>query len=662
MGLNVPKFIVLTTLVATSAEPALTQMRISPYARLRAIGIRDARWTSGFWAQRFALARDVTMPEMWRTLQIHGNGASFINLRIAAGLTQGEFKGNNWSDGDVYKWLEGASFIYALARDRQLEALLDEVVATIAKAQEPDGYISTNITLAKKQRWEEPRNHEMYNLGHLMAAACAHYRATGKTTLLQVARKAADYLCGLAKTEPQRLARFGAPSYLLGIIELYRTTNEPRYLELARFFVDTRGTIPGGTDHFQMRVPLRKETEAVGHAVHATYLYAAAADLVAEKGDEELRQALERIWRDVTERKIYITGAVGALARGVSQRGDFVVEAFGAPYELPNRAGYNETCANIGNALWNWRMFALTSDVKYADLMELVLYNSVLSGIGISGKDFFYTNVHRRYADQSSFMHNETLLRWRNTVEKPAAGSYCCPPNILRTLAALHMLAYSLSKDGVWVNLYGGSVLRTKLPDGTPLELTQQTEYPWEGHVQLRVESAGAFTLNLRVPGWAEGATVRVNGQPGPAARAGSYVSLSRTWKPGDSVELTLPLHPRLVEAHPKAEELRNQVAVMRGPLVYALESPDLPPGVRISEVFLPAQIKLTPHHEGELLGGVTVLEGEAVRIPEGDWTGLLYRTLLRPTPEKIRLRLIPYYAWANRGVSYMTVWLPVLR
>jgi DUF1680 family protein len=313
-------------------------------------------------------------------------------------------------------------------------------------------------------------------------------------------------------------------------------------------------------------------------------------------------------------------------------------------------------------AMWSWRMLGVMGDPKYADVVELIFYNTLLSAWGLNGKTYFYTNPLRRYSKEDPLLSNDSWERWPSTSTPGAPYCYCCPPNVLRTVAGSPAWAYAVSEKNVWANLYGSNIFEASVPRVGVVKLSQETNYPWDGQIQLRVESAGTFTLNLRVPGWAEGATVRVNGQPGPAARAGSYVSLSRTWKPGDTMELSLPMEPRLVEAHPKAEELRNQVAVMRGPVVYALESPDLPPGVRISEVFLPAQIKLTPRHEAQLLGGVTVLEGEAVRIPEGDWSGRLYRTLLRPTPERIRLRLIPYYAWANRGVSYMTVWLPVLR
>jgi DUF1680 family protein len=642
-----------------------TDFSHSPYAKLKSVGMTDARWTGGFWGERFDLAKNVILPEMWRTMQIRGNGAWYGNLRIAAGLDQGQFQGNKWSDGDVYKWLESAALLYAATGDKELDTLMDSVIAVIAKAQAPDGYISTNIQLGKQQRWTEPRNHEMYNMGHLLTAAAIHHRATGKTSLVAVAKRAGDYLYGQFQSRPPQLAHFGAPSNVMGIVEFYRDTADPRFLELSKIFVDMRGSAPGGTDHFQDRIPLRREKQAIGHAVHATYLYATAADVYAETGEKALWDALDRIWSNVVTRKIYVTGAVGPLDPGVSPHHDVMVEAFGGDYELPNRRGYNETCANVGNAMWNRRMLAITGEARYADVMELVLYNSMLSGMGLSGKDWFYANVHRRFGDEQPLLRNESLTRWKNTTEPDAAGSYCCPPNVLRTIAKSPEWAYSISQGAVWVNLYGASRLDTKLPDGSAATLAQETDYPWSGEVKVRIERApaGEMALHLRIPGWAESARIALNGKPlAIALRSSTFAEVRRKWSRGDIVELALPMPARLVEANPVMEFTRGQVAVMRGPIVYCLESPDLPPGVRVSEVRLPGGVVLEPRMENGRLGRITVLEGSARRDPEGSWTDLLYRTLRPSAAEAVRLRLIPYYAWANRGVSHMTVWMPLAR
>jgi len=641
----------------------------SPYAHLRSVDLRAVRWTHGFWADRWRQCVEVTLPHHWRLLSDPQHGHALTNLRIAAGLEEGEFAGTHWQDEWVYKWLEAAAAIYGATGDEALNRQMDEVIAIIAQAQQPDGYLATQITGRGWKRFQDPHHHELFVMGHLITAACLHHRLTGKTNFLRLARRCADYLCGVFLEPPPELAHFPLnPSIIMALVELYRTTREHRYLDLARAFVDRRGTVPGGTDLNQDRVPLRRETEVVGHAVFFTYLYAGAADVCLETGDASLREALERLWRDLTTRKMYLTGGVCALHRGFSLRdgqvwgADEVHEAAGPAYHLPNATAYNETCAQIGSVMWNWRMLALTGEARYADLMEQTLYNGVLSGIGLNGARWFYTNVLRWYGSEHQLLSNDARERFQPG-EPPERKHICCPSNLLRTLAELHGYLYSVSPEGLWVHHYGGNVFDGTLLDGTPLRLRQETNYPWEGEVNFTIESAPeqAFALLLRIPSWAAGAQVAVNGQSVPiAVQPGTYVRLRRAWSAGDEIRLRLPLEPRLVEAHPKVEELRNQVAVMRGPLVYCLESVDLPEGVRVSEVRLPQSVKFTPRHEEGLLGGVTVLRGEAQRVPEGDWKGQLYRPLKPERSEPIRITLIPYYAWANRGLSQMTVWIPL--
>ena len=654
--------VVAATLQA--ADRGLVNTSASPHVTLRSVDLDDARWTGGFWAQRFDLCRRVMVPNMKRVMELPDNAATFRNFRIAAGLEKGTFSGTNWGDGDCYKWLEAVACVYAVTRDEQLERTMDELIAVIAKAQEPDGYIATQIQLTDKGRWQDLRHHELYNMGHLMTAACVHHRATGKDSFLAVARKLGDYLYTVFRPRPRKLAHFGFnPSNIMGAADLYRTTKDRRYLELARVFVDMRGSAPGGSDQNQARVPLRRETQAVGHAVTAAYLWCGAADVYAETGDKALRDALERLWRDVTGRKMYVTGAIGALHHGESIRHDSVHEAFGRAYELPSRTAYNETCANIANAMWSWRMLQISGDGKYGDVTERVLYNSMLSGVGIGGTDFFYTNPLRRCGEDVPLLRNDTPARWPDTTKRPAPRCFCCPPNVLRTIAGLHGWAYGVSEGAVWVHLYGGSVLRTKLPDGTPVGLEQQTDYPWDGRIRVTVKQAPdePVAVMLRIPGWAEGAAIRVNGKPsGIFPKPGTYAAVRRKWSPGDVIELELPMKARLVEAHPLVEELRNQVAVMRGPIVYCLESPDLPEGVKVGEVMIPAGAELLPHHEKDVLGGLTVLRGKGRVMEAGNWTGRLYRSSNRGAGKTIDVTLVPYYAWANRGVSQMTVWMPV--
>jgi len=653
---------VLISIPVSAKDRGITNTSSSPHVKLRSVDIDDVRWTDGFWAEKFDLCHKVMIPNMWRLLEDPNISHAYTNFLIAAGQDAGEFKGTWWHDGDFYKWLEATAYVYAVTKGSELDRLMDEVIEVIGKAQQEDGYISTPIILGYRnvtKRFEKLNYHELYNLGHLMTAGCIHYRATGKSSLLNIAKKTGDYLYKTFKDRDPRLAHFCFnPSNIMGAVELYRTTRDDKYLKLANIFVDMRGSAPGGTDVNQTRTPLRKETEAVGHAVTANYLYAGAADVYAETGDKTILSALEKIWQNVVFQKMYVTGATGALHRGESSAGDSVHEAYGREYQLPNSTAYSETCANIANAMWNWRMLAITGETRFADIMELVLYNSALSGISVDGKHFFYTNVLRRTKDTP-------FLSWDLPTRQPYLSCFCCPPNIVRTIANVHGWAYSISDEGVWINLYGANELNTELLDGTELKLKQETDYPWDGMVKIAVNvpTKKGFSVMLRIPGWARDAALKVNGQATrDKLQPGKYFRLNRTWSAGDVIELNLPETIQLIEAHPLAEELRNQVAVKRGPIVYCLESVDLPEGVKVSEIVVPRDIKLKPRFDKELLAGVTVIEGKAEVIKEGDWSSRLYTELAPQEPKKITIRLIPYYAWSNRGVSEMTVWMPLAR
>ncbi len=666
----------IAALLATAASDGIAAGRqivnvsASPHVKFRAIGLDEARWTGGFWGERWEQDVRVTLPTMKQVMELPDNSATFHNLRVAAGQIEGKFFGNNWSDGDCYKWIEAAASLYALNHDPELDRQMDEAIAVIAKVQAPDGYVSTQIQLTDKGRWTNLQHHELYNMGHLLTAACIHHRVTGKENFLTVARRLADYLCTVFESRPKQLAHFGFnPSNIMGAVELYRTTGDKKYLRLAGIFVTMRGSQPDGTDVNQSRVPLRRETEAVGHAVTATYLWSGAADVVAETGEPALLTALERLWNEVTAAKMYITGGTAALHHGESfrtklkRKTDSVHEAFGAPYQLPNRTAYNETCANIGNAMWNWRMLLLTGDAKYADVMERVFYNSMLSAIGLEGKDYFYTNPLGRGPKEVPLLSQDSTTRWANTTPASEVHCFCCPPNLARTIAQLHTYAYGLSADSVWVHLYGSGQLETQLPGGSAIKLTQTTDYPWDGKVTLRIDQAPsqAMTLRLRIPGWVEQPGLQINGQAWAGnLTPGAYADVRRKWKTGDVVQLQLPMAVVLTEASPLVEENRGQVAVMRGPIVYCLEDKDLPPGVAPEQVRIDRRARWQVRHDANLLHGVTVLETQAMALPAPKATGALYRHASNNTGDAIPLRLIPYYAWANRGISQMTVWLPV--
>ena len=370
----------------------------SPHVVLKSINIGDCQWTDGFWADKYRLCEEVMVPYMG-TLLKGDIGHGYNNFKIAAGLKEGEHKGHWWHDGDFYKWMESAMYVYGINKDEKIVEELDEIIEIIGKAQEDDGYVSTHVTINGFDRFSNRQYHELYNSGHLLTSACIHHRVTGKTNFLDIAVKHADYLYGVFQPRPKELARFGFnPSQIMGLVELYRTTRDARYLELAEIFVNMRGDGPVQAptvnpkfegDMCQDRVPIREETEAVGHAVLAMYLYAGVADLYAETGEKALLDALERLWANVVDKKMYVTGAVGQAHHGASSRVDFVHEAFIDEYMMPNSTAYNETCANVGNAMFNWRMLSLKGESKYADVMELVLYNSALSGISSDGKHYF---------------------------------------------------------------------------------------------------------------------------------------------------------------------------------------------------------------------------------------------------------------------------------
>ena len=650
----------------------------SPRAQLHSVNLQDVRWTDGFWLQQFQTAHEVTLPRLW---ELAGDWA-WNNVLVAAGEKEGEAKGCYWEDAWIYKWLESACYVYTQTRDPALLDKMDEVIAVVAKAQQPDGYIATQVTLRDYERFAFHHHHELYTMGHLLTAACIHHRITGKTNLLDVARRAADYVHSTYKDGDPMLANCPVnPSIIMGSVELYRTTGEKRYLDLANIIINNRGRKRGkigttewgrplgGTDLNQDRRPLRQATEVVGHAVFYTYLYAGATDVYMETGDKSLLTALERLWHDLTEKKMYITGGVCPVHKGLSSRSydpgkrvimnDSIHQAAGMPYDLPSATAYNETCGQIGNMMWNWRMLHVRPEARFADTMERTLYNSVLSGISVSGKGWSYTNPLRWYGAEHELLSNDAHQRF-----DPGERHICCPTNLLRTVASMHGYLYSTSEEGLWVHHYGSNVLETTLLGGRKLKLTQTTQYPWEGGVRLAIDEVidgGAFSIMLRIPGWAKHAAVTVNGTSAEIETAAkSYAVLRRQWRKGDVIELSLPMPVRMMVSNPRIEQTRNQVAVMRGPIVYCLESIDLPDNVAIEQVHLPRHPEWTIRHTPDLLRGVAVLETAAFVVPMIRADGELYQELPVGEPRRVQIRLIPYYAWNNRGEPKMTVWLPL--
>jgi len=657
----------LLVAAAMADSGGLVDTRRSPHAIVRPVGLNEVRWTEGFWAERSAVCRERSIPAMWEIMRGDRYKPYLQHFLIAAGEMDGKYRGAPWNDGDFYKFLEGACIALAVEPDPDLERIVQQSVEAIGRAQRDDGYIHTPTLIRQRngdpdaRPFQDRHNFEMYNMGHLLTAACVHHRVTGEDDFLDIAVRAADFLYDTFHNPTPDLARNSVcPSHYMGMVELYRATGEARYLELARTFLEMRGIATHGDDDNQDRIPFVEQREAAGHAVRANYLYAGAADLLLETGDAELRETLEAVWANVVEKKMYITGACGALYDGASPYGSSgqssiarVHQAYGHNYQLPNTTAHGETCAALGSVFWNWRMFLATGDARYVDVVELALYNAVLSGVSLEGSDYFYVNPLRNVDPLPM------ELRWSRT-RTPYVTSYCCPPNVLRTIAGVHAYAYAKTDGAVWINLYGGSRLSTTL-GGERIELTQTTAYPWNGEVRVTVDRCpdAEFALLLRIPGWAESAELRVNGQPvGAVAEPGTYAEIRRRWRAGNTVELDMPMPAQLIEAHPLVEETSNQVAVRRGPVVYCVESHELPEGVRVRDVVIPADARLSPRHEDELLGGVTVVEADALAISSGDWDEKLYRPLRQPTAVPVRARLIPYYAWANRGESEMSVWL----
>ncbi|MFA6581003.1 MAG: glycoside hydrolase family 127 protein [Paludibacter sp.] len=679
--------IVSTTLV--SQNSGLTNTSTSKYAKMNSTNIDAVHWTNGFWAERYTIFKDTMILSMWKTLDNPDISHSYRNFEVAAGEIEGDHWGPPFHDGDFYKWLEGVASVYAVTKDPKLDALMDKIIAVIVKVQRADGYIHTPVIIAElhkgidshkvdntvigtkvgetgKGAFDNRLNFETYNLGHLMMAGIIHKRATGKTTLFDAAVKATDFLCHFYETASAELARNAiCPSHYMGVVEMYRATGNPRYLELAKNLINIRGMVENGTDDNQDRVPFRQQKTAMGHAVRANYLYAGVADVYAETGEKLLLDNLESIWTDITTRKMYVTGACGALYDGTSPDGtnytpdsiQKVHQAYGRAYQLPNSTAHNETCANIGNMLFNWRMLQVTADAKYADILETALYNSVLSGVSLDGKRFFYTNPLRISND---FPYT---LRWPKE-RTEYISCFCCPPNTVRTLCEAQDYAYSLGNNAVYCNLYGGSQLQTLLNGKDNIKLTQTTDYPWDGNIKISVDNTQnkVFSLYLRIPEWCDKATITINAKAFIAVnKANTYTEIKRKWEKGDVVELVLDMPVKLMESNPLVEETRNQTCVKRGPLVYCLEGMDIDGGKSIDDVMIPEDIKFTPRRTVIAGSSIVVLDGTARLANEGSWKNTLYRPVEK-SDKSVKITLIPYYAWGNRGKSEMTVWMPLVK
>jgi DUF1680 family protein len=621
---------------------------------IQPVPFTSVKITDNFWAPRIKINHEVTIPIAIEQSAISGR---IKNFEIAGGLAGGSFCSvYPFDDTDIYKIIEAASYSLQTFPDARLEAVLDTLIFKIAAAQEEDGYLYTNRTIAEKshtpahewagsKRWEKVNelSHELYNQGHLYEAAVAHYRATGKRTLLDIAVRSAnlvDSIFGWGKLEDYP----GHQEVELGLVKLYGVTGNRRYLDLAKFFLDVRG--PGGSDYNQANQKVTDQTEGMGHAVRATYMYAAMADIAAIYNDPSYVQAIRKIWEDIVCKKTYVTGGIGASGGN---------EGFQQPYHLPNMSAYCETCASVGNIMWNQRMFLYDGDSKYMDILERTLYNALLSGVSLSGDRFFYSNVL-----ESMGQHQRS--KW--------FGCACCPPNIARLLPSLPGYIYAVSDRDIYVNLFIDNTAGIET-NGNIVEIKQKTNYPWEGKVEVTVnpQKPGRFSLLVRIPGWARNiaipgnlysfidsfdhkVTLMLNGKSITPKIKKGYAVVSGRWRAGDKLTIGFPMDIRKIAASEKVNADKDKFALQRGPLVYCAEWPDQKNG-HVLNLLFDKNAAWNAHFEPDSLNGVELISSEARQTR---------RTLADRIEfsEKEPVTLIPYYAWNNRGPGEMMVWLPL--
>jgi DUF1680 family protein len=604
-----------------------------------------------FWASRQQALREVTLPHIYEQLKQYGH------FEHQWHPDQGPIPYVFW-ETDITKWLEAASYSLATHPDPALDGLLDEAIAYLASFQQPDGYLNIWFTaIEPEQRWTNLRDlHELYCAGHLIEAAVAHFQATGKRSLLDIVCRYADYIDTVfGPEEGKRRGYCGHEEIELALIKLYRATSEERYLRLSRYFVDERGQQPfyfddearaRGEDpenywaktyeYCQAHVPIAEQHEVVGHAVRAMYLYCALADLAQEQNDEALLHHCERFWQHLSTRRLYLTGGLGSSAEN---------EGLTADYDLPNASAYAETCAGIGLMLWSHRMLQLDVDRRYTDILERTLYNGILSGISLDGKGFFYVNPLESRGEH----HRHGWFKCA-----------CCPPNLARIVASLGQYIYGIQETDLFVHLYLQNRATIEI-GGQQIVLHQETNYPWDGSIRLslQVAQSAQFALNLRIPGWSSDteAQIQVNGEEVPVAANlyKGYLRIERRWQTGDVVQLDLAMPIQQIWAHPDVRADNGSVALQRGPLVYCLEGADS--SVPLHRISLPANAKLESHFEPTLLGGVTVIRGQANIQEVEDWNNTLYRTTT-PVQHPHPLVAIPYYAWDNREPGEMRVWI----
>jgi DUF1680 family protein len=634
---------------------------------IQGVAFTQVKLTDAFWLPRLQTNANVTIPASFARCESTGRVKNFTMAASRSGKFCTIFP---FDDTDIYKTIEGASYSMSIFPDAKLDHYIDSLVKLIGAAQEPDGYLYTARTIdpahphpwAGTQRWEQERNmsHELYNSGHLYEAAVAHYMATGKKTLLNIALKNADLVCSVFGPGKLRVAP-GHEIVEMGLVKLYRITGKPEYLNTAKFFIEARGSYKGydstnkdpfkNGSYWQDDEPVAAQTEAEGHAVRAGYLYSAVADIAALTGDAQMLAAVDSIWNNLVTKKLYVQGGAGAIPSG---------ERYGDNYELPNTTAYNETCAAIANVYWNQRMYQLHGDSKYIDVLEKILYNGLISGIGLDGKSFFYTNAMQI---QNGFSHP--------SMEAERSGWFdcsCCPTNLTRLLPSIPGYVYAQKDNNVYVNLFMNSTASLKV-GGKNVSIVQQNNYPWEGNLKFTINPATAqsFGMLVRIPGWARNeelpsdlyafkqesdkkVAILINGKQVEYTMENGYAVLNRTWKKGDVVEVQLPMEVRRVIANEKVVYDKGKVALQRGPLMYCAEWVDN--DGKASNIIMPSDAQFTTEYKGDLLNGVVILQSKVPAVQVDD-NGENIST------KEHSFIAIPYYGWANRGKGEMQLWFP---
>ena len=626
----------------------------SPHAKLRNIPVRAVTIKSGFWGGRREINATRSIPTMHDLLEANGR---MDNFRRLVGKSNAAQHGPVYSDSDVYKWTEAVGFVLQAGDRPELRASAEKAIDEVVVAQEPSGYLNTYYVDDRKSLRMLPQTqttgHELYNIGHLLQGAIAYYRGTGDRKLLDAGIRFVDNFLipnyGPASKQP---IVSGHPEIEMGLIELYRITGEKRQLDLAGYILqgDKRIDLPEHrTIYMFSGTPFTQRTKLEGHAVRAMYACCGATDYYMETGDDSYWKTLNTLWNDMTTTKMYVTGGVGSRSDG---------EAFGDAYELPNFRAYGESCAAIGNMMWNWRMLAVTGDAKFTEVIERALYNGINSGMSLDGTMYCYRNPLGFDPSTGDKIRNP----WYDTT--------CCPPNLERTFGSLPGYFYSTSNDGIYVHLYDNSELDWHLENGTGLKITQKTGYPWDGRVEMTITPAqpSEFVFYVRIPGWADSAQVTVNGKAVMGAKPGAYLPIRRRWDSGDRVYLQAEMTPQVLEANSRVTDDTGRVAVQRGPLIYCLEELDQSQGVTLSDVAVNLGKRPDSEFQSEmkndLLGGVLVLHHTGISYERNSSMSALYPryTGAEPRTRKVPLTFIPYYAWANRQATSMQVWIPVYR